>query len=97
MSIPREYHQTKAFKILLSAIRKHFAEAGIPVLDYPTESIYLFCPPQHKKIKRVAMIGLTERHPELRYCLNKELRNKNKYYLKLFEAVAVATLQEEKK
>ena len=43
------------------------------------------------------MKTLVQQFPELYYCYQKELRNKNKYYIKLFEAVAVAALHSQEK
>lgn len=95
LSIPYEHHQTKPWKYLKSRIRKHFKSKGIPVYTETPETLYSFCPQEQKKTKKALMESLAERFPELSYCYYKELRNKSKYYIKLFEAVAVATLREQ--
>jgi hypothetical protein len=41
------------------------------------------------------MNALCLRFPQLIHCCKKEMRNKNKYYYKVFEAVAVAALHQE--
>lgn len=41
------------------------------------------------------MEALVASYPQLVHCQRKELRNKTKYYYKLFEAVAVAKVHEE--
>lgn len=97
LSIPYVYHQTKEFTYLISRIRSYFEAKGIPVFAEPPEALYSFCQIGQKKTKKVLMKSLAEQFPELRYCYHKELRNKNKYYIKLFEALAVAVLQEQKK
>ena len=38
------------------------------------------------------MRGLVAKFPELRMFYEREMRNKNKYYVKLFEAVGMAAL-----
>jgi RNase H-fold protein (predicted Holliday junction resolvase) len=95
LSIPYEYHQTKASKYLISRIRKHFEAKGVSVHSETPETLYSFCPPGQKKTKKALMKSLAERFPELSYFYFKEMRNKNKYYIKLFEAIAVAVHREQ--
>jgi hypothetical protein len=95
LSIPHAYHQTNQFKLLISCIQTYFEAKNIKVFTKETEAIYTLCPPGQKKTKKVLMASLTEDFPQLSYCYHKEIRNKNKYYIKIFEAVAVATLHEQ--
>lgn len=95
LSIPHEYHQTKEFKILIAKIRTHFQAVGIPVISETPSALLALCHPEQKKTKKALMDSLSSRFPVLRYCYHKELRNKSKYYIKLFEAVAVAILQDQ--
>ncbi len=95
LSIPYEHHTTKESKYLISLIQKYFEKQNIPVKAVSPEAFYPLYPEGQKKTKKVLMKSLTEKFPELRYCYNKELRNKKRYYVKLFEAVAVASLKEE--
>lgn len=95
LSIPHAYHQTKAFTLLRSRLCQFFEAKGIPVETMPAASLTALCHGGQKKTKKALMNALADRFPELSYCLHKELRNKNKYYIKLFEAVAVALLQEQ--
>lgn len=94
LSIPYAHHQTKAFKILLSRICASFKAQGIAICTEPPEALYSFCKTEQKKTKKALMKSLTEQFPQLCYCYQKEMRNRSKYYIKLFEAVAVAALQE---
>lgn len=97
LSIPHEYHQTKEFKHLISCIKEYFEAKGITVYSESPEALYSLCPPEQKKTKKALMKSITEQFPQLTYCYQKEMRNKNKYYIKLFEAVAVAILHEQEK
>jgi hypothetical protein len=97
LSIPHVYHQTKAFKVLIARITAFFEAKKIPVYTEPVQALYSFCQPGQKKNKKAIMHALTLRFPELTYCLYKELRNKKRYYTKLFEAVAMAALREQTK
>lgn len=92
LSIPYPHHQTEAFKLLIPFIRKYFEEKHIPFLTKTPEAFQPLYPPGRKKTKKVFMQALTLRYPQLMLCYTKEVRNKNKYYSKLFEAVAVASL-----
>jgi hypothetical protein len=95
LSIPHAHHQTKEFKSLFSRIKKHFEEKELSIYLEPPETLYSFCPKGHKKTKKVMMKSVADKFPELRYCYFKELRNQSKYYIKLFEAVAVAAHREQ--
>ncbi|MEK7228202.1 MAG: hypothetical protein AAB681_02515, partial [Patescibacteria group bacterium] len=90
LSIPHVHYQTKEFKTLISGIKKHFETKDLTVYTEPPETVYSFCPPEQKKTKKAMMKSLANRFPELGYSYLKELRNKKRYYIKLFEAVAVA-------
>jgi len=93
--MPYVYHQTKEFKYLISQIREYFETKKIPVYTEMPEALYKLCPPEQKKGKKALMQALTLMYPQLSFCQYKELRNKNKYYMKLFEAVAAATLHDQ--
>lgn len=96
LSIPHVYHQTEAFKTLICRIREYFEKKQIAVYTHPPSAIYALCPPGQKKTKQTLMEALVASYPQLTYCYQKELRNKTKYYYKLFEAVAVAMVHEER-
>ena len=95
LSTPYAHHQTKEFKFLLRRIREHFEAKSIPVYDKSPEEIYTLCPEGQKKGKKALMQTLSLMFPQLSLARYKELRNKSKYYYKLFEAVAVAALYEQ--
>ena len=97
LSIPYAYHQTKAWKFLNASITKFFKTKGIPVRQETPETLYSFCSSEQKKTKKAMMHSLTLKYPELNYCYYKELRNRGKYYIKVFEAIAVATIHEQMK
>jgi hypothetical protein len=95
LSIPYAHHQTEAFRHLIYAIREYFEAKEIPVYAETPEAFDSLYPPGQKKTKKALMHALTLRYPQLTLCYQKELRNKKKYYSKLFEAVAVASLYQE--
>lgn len=95
LSIPYAHHQTDAFKDLIKAIRKAFNAKKIPVYTKEAEALHTLCPPEQTKTKKALMRFLTMQYPQLTYCYQKEIRNKSKYYIKLFEAVAAASLLEQ--
>jgi hypothetical protein len=92
LSIPYAHHQTEAFRQLIYAIREYFEAKKIPVYAETPEALDSFYPPGQKKTKKALMHAITLRYPQLTLCYRKELRNKNKYYIKVFEAVAMASL-----
>ncbi len=95
LSIPYAHYQTRGFKLLLSRILAFLKAKKVTIYTEPVEAIYSLCKPGEKKTKKALMEALANRFPELWYCYHKEVRNRKRYYIKLFEAVAAATLQEE--
>lgn len=94
LSIPHAHHQTKEFKLLVTRIREYFKAKKIPVYEKEASALHCLYPPEQKKTKKALMQALTLQYPQLTLCYHKELRNKNRYYIKVFEAVAVAALKE---
>jgi len=91
IAIPYEYYQNKETKALIKLIQKHSLKKNLELITFQPESIHYFH--QDTKAKKKAMMeGLTILYPELLGIHKKELRNKRRYYIKLFEAVAVARL-----
>lgn len=60
--------------------------------EKPVAELYKFCSGRQRKTKARVLQALNKRYPELTPFYQKELRNKAKYYTKLFEAVGMATL-----
>ena len=86
------YNRPQEIKELLESLTRFFNEKKITVYSYPPPTLYLFCGEGKAKTKKEVMRVLAVQYPELTFYYHKEKRNKNKYYIKLFEAVAVATL-----
>jgi hypothetical protein len=97
LSIPRPHHQTNEWKYLVSKLQAHCKTKRLTLRTKKVETLYRFCKPGEKKTKKAVMEGLCWRFPELNYCYYKELRNHHKYYNKLFEAIGVASLNEQPK
>ena len=92
LSIPYEKQTSIQTKELLESIKSYFKENGIVLSTYPPPSLQAFCEEAESKTKKEVMRRLALKYPELSYHYLKEMRNKNKYYIKLFEAVGVATI-----
>ncbi len=92
LSIPPRHHQTAAFRELIGVIKTFCKERSIAVHTKTMSQVYSLCPADGWKTRNALMQVLVQRFPQLLYYHKKELRNKNKYYIKMFEAVAVAML-----
>ena len=79
----------------MEAFKAHFRKKGVTVYTKTPEAFTAFCKAGERKRKKEMMRTVAEQFPELTRCYQKELRNKNKYYYKLFEAVALASLVEQ--
>ena len=92
LSIPHPRHQTKEFTELMTAIIALAQMRHIEVITYTPKDLLLFIPGSKKKNSKTFMKQMVLLFPELVPYYERELRNKNKYYFKMFEAVGVATL-----
>jgi hypothetical protein len=92
LSIPRLHQQTKEFKELYVLIRSLAYQQKLRLVEYEPKELLLLCTRGEKKTKKALMRSLCETYPELSLQYEKEMSNRNKYYIKLFEAVATATL-----
>ena len=92
LSIPPKHYQTDEFKQLTLDITEYFVRNGIAVVSEQSNVLQVFCTESGRKTKKKVMRGLVAKFPELRMFYEREMRNKNKYYVKLFEAVGMTTL-----
>ena len=90
LSIPPLHHQTREYHELIARMKEYFDANDIPLSFIEHPLIYSCCPEGVRKTKKHIIQTLSEQFPILRYCAEKELRNKNKYYIKLFDALAAA-------
>jgi len=92
LSIPYAYHQTKEHSRLTKELIRFFKKKKIAIYTKSPETFRLLYKGEKKAWKQEMRRKIAERFPELHICYRKELRNRNKYYYKLFEAVAAAIL-----
>ena len=92
LSIPYEKQTSSQTKELMESIKSYFSKKKIGLCPYPAKTFQTFCQEAKVKTKKEMMRRLALQYPELSHCYRKEVSNKNKYYVKLFEAVAVATI-----
>jgi hypothetical protein len=92
LSITYENQTSSQTKELLESLTRYFSEKNLPIFSYHVKTLYAFCTEAKSKTKKELMRSLALRYPELDRYYKKEVRNKNKYYIKIFEAVGVATL-----
>lgn len=96
LTIPYEKQTSTQTKKLLESIKEYFSKRKIQLCSYPAQALHSFCKEVKTKTKKEMMREITLRYPELSYLYRKEMANKNKYYVKLFEAVAVATIHSQR-
>ena len=88
MSTPNEIHQTEDYKELTAAIISFAKSKGIQVTQYESKELYRRFGSPVKRTRKALMKRLVILYPELEMYYNRELTNKNKYYVKMFEAIA---------
>ena len=92
LAIPHAYYQTPECKELIDAIESLSTRNGVSIAKYSMESVYRAFgnrvkPTRASLIKRMVLF-----YEELERYETKELQNKHKYYIKLFEAVACGSI-----
>ena len=90
LSIPDMHQQTNCFQELKEAIEMFADVHGIPVACYSAKELYQRFGSPVKRTRHALMKRLVLLFPELSLYYDRELANRNKYYINLFEAVAVA-------
>jgi hypothetical protein len=88
--MPEKHCLTDDFNKLFAAIQSFFEEYGLSTVLYDVKEVYLRFGSPVKRTRNSLMKRMAIFYPELDKYYAKELTNKNKYYVKLFEAVAVA-------
>jgi hypothetical protein len=88
--VPEKHCQIADFRKLLQAIESYFEEHGLHTICYQVKDVYRAFGSPVRRTRNALMKRIVSFYPELERYYAKELVNKNKYYVKLFEAVAVA-------
>jgi hypothetical protein len=88
--MPENHCLTDDFNKLLAAIQSFFEERTVATVIYEVNEVYRAFGSPVKRTRDSLMKRIVIFYPELEKYYAKELMNKNKYYVKLFEAVAVA-------
>jgi uncharacterized membrane protein len=88
LSMPPTFYQTKEFLLLVEVIERFANEHFIAFTKYTTKDIYFAFASRVNPSRKSLMHRMVLFYRELEEYEFKELRNKNKYYIKLFEAVA---------
>jgi hypothetical protein len=92
LSIPPLHHQTSAFLYLLHALKVYFGTLGITTNEKCVSELYSLCLESGVRTKKEIMKAVTGHFPEMTTFYEREIRSKNRYYIKLFEAIGVALL-----
>lgn len=90
LSIPEVYQLTTGFTELKEAIEVFAEMQGIPITAYQASELYKRFGSPIRRTRQALMKRLVLLFPELSLYYEREQVNRNKYYIKLFEAVAVA-------
>ncbi len=91
LTIPHAHYQNKETKKLITQIKTVCEKKNCSVTTYTPHSFHSLFEETRAK-KKALMKSLVEKYPELLFPYRKELKNKRRYYHKLFEAVAAGTL-----
>lgn len=88
---PFAHHQTPEIKQVIDQLKCSCKQKRFPIRFYTPQEICSLCEASRAK-KRALMQALCLLYPELTLAEKRERRNRKRYYIKLFEAVGVATL-----
>jgi len=83
---------SKSLKYLVNRIREISRRKGLKVYQYSIKDIEKFFLPEEKTNKSKMVKVLVSEYPDLFHEFKKEKSNKNPYYIRMFESVALASL-----
>lgn len=89
VKVPEELRSSKNIGQLIRIIKKEFTGKQIPVCLYTIMEIKT---EYGVRNKMELMECFLEKYPELKFVFEKQKQSKNKYHIKIFEAVAVAEI-----
>lgn len=92
LSIPPIHFQAGPFQELWVEIAALGHTKSLTVKMYRQAELQAFCGNEERMTRRSLMEAVIHWYPELEAFYKRELQNKNKYYHKMFEAIAAATL-----
>jgi len=77
---------------LVSRIKQHSKRKGLKIYQYPIKELEAFFFGEARTNKNKLAETLISKYPFLRHEFNKEKNNKNPYYIRVFEAVALGAV-----
>ena len=83
--------RSENLKYLVARIKEFAKRRGLKVYQYSIKELEKFFLPDEKKNKKNLVKKLTSEYSELFHEFNREKKNKNPYYLRMFEAVGLAS------
>lgn len=90
LALPYESHTTNQIESLLESFTTYLKNQNIAVCSYNSQAFHILCEEGQPKTKKVMMQAIAELYPTLERLYLREMRKKNKYYVRLFEAVGLA-------
>jgi hypothetical protein len=84
--------RSRSLETLVSEIRKIAERKGISLQEYSIEDLKRFHSPEERINKRQLAELVSAEYPVLFHELNREIRHKNKYFDRMFEAVALGVM-----
>ena len=96
LSIPPLNYQVGPFQELGIEIAALGHTKSLNIKMYRQSDLQALCRCDERMTRRSLMEAIMAWYPELQTFYKREVRNKNKYYHKMFEAIAVAKLYQER-
>ena len=96
LSIPPLNYQVGPFQELWIEIAALGHTKSLNIKMYRQSDLQALCRCDERMTRRSLMEAIMAWYPELQTFYKREVRNKNKYYHKMFEAIAVAKLYQER-
>ncbi len=83
---------SKNLKLLTAWIKESCKKKGLRILQFSIKELEDFYLPNEKLNKKNLTKKISSEYPELIHQINREKRNKNPYYIRMFESVALASI-----
>ncbi len=82
---------SKNLKLLTAWIKESCKKKGLRILQFSIKELEDFYLPNEKLNKRNLIKKISSEYPELIHQYDRETRNKNPYFIRMFESVALAS------
>lgn len=90
LKVPHPARSSRELELIIKVVKKVTNDCKIGYYPYCWEDIKSYCPSENRYTKNVLIDFVLNKYPEVRHVYQREKQNRWAYYIKIFEAIALA-------